>query len=63
MRHMPERYHELREDRKGQWSCDLDHPYHLIFLPQENPIPVNEDGQYVWCEILGIEILEIADYH
>lgn len=63
VRYLPGRYHELKETRKGQWACDLDHPYRLIFTPQERPIPSNEDGQYIWVEILGIEIIEIIDYH
>lgn len=41
----------------------LDHPYRLIFTPQEVPIPINEDGQYIWFEIVGVEIIEIVDYH
>ena len=24
------RFHQLTENRKDQWSCDLDHPYRLI---------------------------------
>ncbi len=63
VRHLPGRYHELTSNRKGQWSCDLDHPYRLIFEPHEDPIPTNEDGQYLWIEILGVEIIEIVDYH
>lgn len=63
VRYLPGRYHELKEPRKGQWACDLVHPYRLIFIPIENPIPTNNDGQYIWCEIYGVEILDIDDYH
>ena len=63
VRHLPGRYHELKEARKGQWACDLEHPYRLIFMPQEIPIPTNADGQYIWFKIVGIEIIEIVDYH
>lgn len=63
VRHLPGRYHELTENRKGQWACDLDHPYRLIFTPHEKPIPTSEDGQYLWIEIKGVEIIEITDYH
>jgi proteic killer suppression protein len=59
----PGRFHELTSDRKGQWACDLDHPYRLIFEPQENPIPIDNDGKYIWVEIKGVEIIEIDDYH
>ena len=63
VRHQPGRFHELTNDRKGQWACDLDHPYRLIFEPQENPIPTNDDGNYLWIKITGVEIIEIKDYH
>ncbi|MFZ2897985.1 MAG: hypothetical protein WA004_05155 [Saprospiraceae bacterium] len=63
VRYLPGHYHELTQDRKGQWACDLDQPYRLIFTPHEGPIPANEDGQYLWIEIKGVEIIEITDYH
>ena len=63
VRNLPGRFHELTGNLKGQWACDLDHPYRLIFTPQEDPIPTNSDGQYLWLEITGVEILEIKDYH
>jgi len=62
-RNLPGNFHELTKNRKGQWSCNLDHPYRLIFKPNENPIPINKDGQYIWIEIVGVEIVEIVDYH
>lgn len=63
IRHLPGRFHELLGDKKGQWACDLDHPYRLIFTPHEEPIPTDKDGKYIWIEIKGVEILEIKDYH
>ncbi len=60
---LPGAYHELVGNRKGQWACDLEFPYKLVFEPQEDPIPTNENGQYLWIEIKGIEIIEIVDYH
>lgn len=62
-RYLPGNYHELTGTRKGQWACDLDQPYRLIFEPHENPIPTNNDGQYIWIEIKAVEIIEIVDYH
>ena len=35
----------------------------LIFEPHETPIPTNPSGQYLWCEIKGVEMEEIVDYH
>lgn len=63
VRFQPGRFHELTSDRKGQWACDLDHPYRLIFGPQENPIPTAGDGKYIWAEIKAVEIIKIDDYH
>ncbi|HBL73436.1 MAG TPA: killer suppression protein HigA [Bacteroidales bacterium] len=63
VRYLPGHYHELIHDRKGQWSCDLDQPYRLIFTPHQNPIPTDADGRYIWTEISGVEIIEIVDYH
>ena len=63
VRNLPGRYHELIGERKSQWACDLDHPYRLIFVPHEDPIPTNSDGQYIWIEIKGVEIIDIDNYH
>lgn len=63
VRNLPGNYHELTGNRKGQWACDLDQPYRLIFTPHENPIPSNEHGQYIWLEITGVEVIEIINYH
>jgi proteic killer suppression protein len=63
VRNMPGNFHELTNERKGQWACDLDQPYRLIYTPQENPIPVNDNGQYIWSRIQGVEVIEIINYH
>jgi len=63
VRYLPGNYHELTQNRKGQWGCDLDQPYRLVFTAIEKPIPLNSDGQYVWLEISGVEIIEIINYH
>ncbi len=63
LRHAPGRYHELREDRKGQIACTLKEPYRLIFKPANNPVPVNEQGQLIWEQITEIIIIEIKNYH
>lgn len=62
-RHLPGNFHELKGNRKGEWACDLDQPYRLIFRPQEDPIPTNDSGQYIWKDIQGVEIIAIVDYH
>lgn len=63
VRYIPGNYHELTADRKGQWACDLDQPYRLIFEPHEAPIPTDASGRYIWLEIKGVELIEITNYH
>ncbi len=63
LRYAPGNFHELREDRKGQWACSLDGSYRLILTPKEAPIPSNEHGQYSWDAIKAVIMIEIVDYH
>lgn len=63
IRYLPGSYHELKGNRKGQWACDLDQPYRLIFEPHEGPIPTDDNGKYIWIEIKAVEIVEIVNYH
>lgn len=63
LRYAAGHYHELTHNRKGQWACDLDQPYRLIFEPHENPVPADKQGRYLWIEIHGVEIIEMIDYH
>lgn len=63
VRNVPGRFHELVDNRKGQWACDLDQPYRLIFIPHEDPIPTDENGKYIWIEINGVELIEVTNYH
>jgi len=57
------RIHELSGDRKGQLSVDLKHPYRLLFLPANIPLPLKEDGGLDWSAVTEIEIIEIVDTH
>ena len=59
----PPRCHELTGDRKGQLSVDLGHPYRLIFIPANDPVPERPDGGLDWDRVTEVEIVEIADTH
>ena len=59
----PARCHELVGDRSGQLSIDLQHPFRLIFIPANDPIPQKEDGGLDWNEVTEIEVIEIVDTH
>lgn len=57
------RCHELTGNRKGQLSVDVEHPYRLLFVPADDPVPHKPDGGLNWSEIREIEILDITDTH
>lgn len=64
MRTLPAaRCHELKGNRKGQISVDLDHPYRLLFVPFHDPIPIKPDGGLNWAQVTVIEILGVEDTH
>lgn len=64
MRFLPApRCHELKQNRKGQLSVDLDHPYRLIFQPAHDPMPTKPDGGLNWSRVTSIEIIGIEDTH
>ncbi|MBG0788202.1 MAG: killer suppression protein [Anaerolineaceae bacterium] len=63
MRSLGGRCHELRENRSGQLSLDLDHPFRLIFEPANNPIPKHADGGLDWKQITSVRIIGIEDTH
>lgn len=63
LKELPGNYHQLTENRKDQWACDLDQPYRLIFEPSEDPIPKDQHGNQILIEIKSLEILEIENYH
>ena len=63
LRLLPTRCHELTGNRKRQLSVDLEHPYRLLFIPANNPIPETEDGGLDRPGVTEIEIIGIVDTH
>lgn len=60
----PERCHELKGDRAGTFSIDLNQPYRLLFVLVEKEPPADRsDEQKRWASITAIEILEVEDTH
>ena len=59
----PERCHSLKGNRMGQYAIDLKHPYRLIFCPDHDPLPKNEEGQLDLTRITRIKIISVEDYH
>jgi proteic killer suppression protein len=60
---LPGRHHALTGDRKGQFACDLEHPYRLIYEPDNDPLPFDENNMLIYSKVTIVEIIEITDYH
>ncbi|MGR3177932.1 MAG: type II toxin-antitoxin system RelE/ParE family toxin [Candidatus Anammoxibacter sp.] len=50
----PQRCHKLSGNRDGQLSIDLKHPYRLLFIPANDPIPETKDGGLDWSKVTEI---------
>ena len=59
----PERCHELKGDRKGTFSVDLNQPYRLLFESTSKPTEDEAEEQQRWKSITSIDILAIEDTH
>ena len=63
MRRLPGRCHELKGERAGQISLDLDHPLRLIFEPADMPFSRKPDGGLDWAATTAVRILAVEDTH
>ena len=63
MRDLPGRCHEMKGNRSGQLSIDLDGPYRLIFRAANDPVPAKPDGGLDWARVTAIEILSLDHTH
>jgi len=61
-RSKPERCHQLTGDRDEEYAVDIEHPYRLLFRPQD-PIPRLPDGGVDVAAVTRIVIIGIKDYH
>lgn len=59
----PGRCHELKADRQGQLSLDLQHPYRLIFEPFGDGVKKKADGGLDWSSVKAVRIIEVEDTH
>jgi len=61
--HAPGKFHALRSNRRGQLACDLDHPYRLLFVPQQGARVLDRNGRVLWDQVTSVQIVGIIDYH
>ncbi len=59
----PARCHELKGNRAGQLSVDLEHPHRLLFRPDHDPLPQRQEGGLDWSQVTRIKILSVEDTH
>ena len=59
----PPRCHELTGNLKGTLSVDLEHPWRLLFVPANDPLPKKQDGGLDWERVTAITITAIDDPH
>jgi plasmid maintenance system killer protein len=57
------RMHQLKGDRQGQISLDLDHPYRLLLVVANNPIPQRDNGNINLAKVTAVMIFSIEDTH
>lgn len=55
--------HPLKHDRAGQFAVDLAGGWRLVFSPDHDPCPENEDGGIAWAQVTIVRIEYIGDYH
>jgi len=60
---LPGRFHALRADRSGEWACDLERQYRLVFRPIGDPLPVSKDGRLDTAKVTAVSLVEVVDYH
>ena len=59
----PPRLHELTGREKEQFSVDLQHPYRLLFIAADEPVPRKDDGGIDLANVKSVEIIAIRDTH
>lgn len=63
LRTLPGRCHELKGDKKGQLSLDIEHPLRLIFEPLNENIEYKNNSEIDWKLVNSIKIIGVEDTH
>lgn len=60
---LPGRHHHLAGGRKGQFACDLEHPFRLVYEPANEPLSTDKNDALIYKKVTIVEIIEVTDYH
>lgn len=63
LRLLPGRHHELKHEKAGWLSCDLNGNYRLIYEPWPPPAPTTADGGLDGAAVTSVRILGVWDTH
>lgn len=55
--------HPLKGDRAGEFAVNLEGGKRLVFKPDNDSIPLTEDGSIDWSKVTAVCIVFIGDYH
>ncbi len=55
--------HPLKGDRAGEFAVNLEGGKRLVFQPDNDPVPLTEDGSIDWSKVTAVCIVFIGDYH
>ncbi len=59
----PDRCHQLKGRRKGQFAVDIDESRRLVFKPNHERTPRLDDGSIDLNGVTAIKVLDVTDYH
>ena len=59
----PERCHQLKGRRKGQFAVDIDESRRLVFRPNHERTPRLDDGSIDLNGVTAIKVLDVTDYY
>lgn len=59
----PTHRHLLTGEYRGCFSVHVNGNWRLVFRPNHDPVPMQEDGGIDLAAVTAIQILEVVDYH
>ena len=59
----PDRCHELKGNRRGQFAVDIVQPHRLVFRPSRDILTQRQGRRIELGHITAIKILGVEDYH
>jgi proteic killer suppression protein len=63
LRNVPGRFHPLSADRSQEFALCLWGQYRLVFVADNDPLPLLADGGIDQTRVTSVAIKEVVDYH